>query len=418
MSNPDEDPLAAQYEAYPYPTRDPADERKRLVVGSPSDLREITHYLRRGRFDPHAPFRALIAGGGTGDAAIMLAQQLSDAGATEAEVVYLDLSTTSRAVAEARAKVRGLKNLRFVTGRLEDLDRLAPGPYDYIDCCGVLHHLPDPARGLAALTAALSDTGGIGLMVYAHLGRSGVYELQETLRRLCGERPLAEQVAVARRLLAKLPETNRFRRNPYLFDHRQSDAALVDLLLNRRDRAYSVTQILELLAGTGLRLVDFLPAALYAPESYLSDPDLAKRFQALSAEARLQIAEDLAGNMKSHMLYATRAANEGCEAVLDDVAIPLLTKHTGAELARAAQKELSIKATIEGIQLRRRLPRLGPAVLSRIDGVRSLKEIREDLQAANPKVDDARFAKEMGETYDALQGLNLMLLRRRSYTTR
>ncbi len=408
-----EDPLAAQYEAYPYPTRNPAEERKRLVVGSPSDLREIVHYLLGGRFDPKTPFRALIAGGGTGDAAIMLAQQLADAGVGQAEVVYLDLSAASRAVAEARAKVRGLKNLTFVTGRLEDLDRLAPGPYDYIDCCGVLHHLPDPPAGLRALTAALSERGGIGLMLYAHLGRSGVYELQQVLRQLCGAQPLAQQVAIARRLLGKLPETNRFRRNPYLFDHRQSDAALVDLLLNRRDRAYSVTEILDLLKDAALRLVGFLPSALYEPESYVHDPELAKRFEGLKADERLQVAEDLAGNMKSHMLYAVRLSNTGCEAVLDDAAIPLLTKHKGAELARAAQKDLSIKATIEGTQLRRRLPRLGPALLSRIDGEKSLRAIREDLQAANPAVDDARFAKEMQATYEALQGLNLMLLRRR-----
>lgn len=412
MSTMDADPLAAQYEAFPYPSRNPAEERKRLVVGSPSDLREIVHYLRGGRFDPSLPFRALVAGGGTGDAAIMLAQQLTDAGAGQAEVVYLDLSTASRTVAEARAKVRGLANLTFVTGRLEDLDRLAPGPYDYIDCCGVLHHLPDPAAGLSALTAALSERGGIGLMLYAHLGRSGVYELQDVLRRLCGEQPLAQQVAVARRLLGKLPESNRFRRNPYLFDHRQSDAALVDLLLNRRDRAYSVTEVLALLADAELRLIDFLPRALYEPESYVNDPDLAKRFQALEEDERLQVAEDLAGNMKSHMLYATRKPNEACEAHLDDKAVPLLTKHKGAELARAAQKDLSIKATIEGTQLRRRLPRLGPALLSRIDGERSLEAIRQDLQAANSAVDDARFAKEMQETYEALHGLNLMLLRR------
>ena len=31
--------LAAQYEAYPYPARDPRDEAKRLIIGSPSHLR-------------------------------------------------------------------------------------------------------------------------------------------------------------------------------------------------------------------------------------------------------------------------------------------------------------------------------------------------------------------------------------------
>ncbi len=409
----DQDPLAEQYEAYPYPSRDPADERKRLIQGSPSDLREIQHYLRGGRFDPGQPFRALIAGGGTGDGAIMLAQQLADSGADQAEVVYLDLSAASRAIAEARAKVRGLANLRFLTGRLEDLAKLAPGPYDYIDCCGVLHHLPDPAAGLQALTQELAPDGGLGLMLYGHYGRSGVYELQALLRDLVGQEDLARQVDLARRLVAKLPETNRFRRNPYLFDHRQSDAALVDLLLNRRDRAYSVTEILELLAGAALKPVTFLPACLYEPETYLSDPELARRFSALSPAARQQAAESLAGNMKHHVVYANRSGPES-EAQLTGDAVPQLTKHGGPDLARAAQQDLAIKATIEGLAVRRRLPRLAPALLTRIDGLRRVREIRADLQASNAAVDDARFEQEMGETYQALRGLNLMLLRQPS----
>ena len=61
------DPVRAQYEAYPYPARDPADERKRLIAGSPSHLLEINHYLFAGRRDFTHPFRALFAGGGTGD---------------------------------------------------------------------------------------------------------------------------------------------------------------------------------------------------------------------------------------------------------------------------------------------------------------------------------------------------------------
>ena len=80
------DPIRRQYEAYPYPARDPADERLRLITGSPSHIDEVNHYVFGGRRDWAQPFRALIAGGGTGDGAIMLAQQLADRG-TPAEVV-------------------------------------------------------------------------------------------------------------------------------------------------------------------------------------------------------------------------------------------------------------------------------------------------------------------------------------------
>ena len=39
------DPVRAQYEAYPYPPRDPRDEAKRMIVGSPSHLREVDHWI-------------------------------------------------------------------------------------------------------------------------------------------------------------------------------------------------------------------------------------------------------------------------------------------------------------------------------------------------------------------------------------
>ncbi|MEL6887720.1 MAG: class I SAM-dependent methyltransferase, partial [Pseudomonadota bacterium] len=100
--------VRAQYEAYPYPERDPKDERKRLVTGSPSLPVEMDHWLWGGARDWSRPLRALVAGGGTGDALIQLAQMLSDAGRPYA-ITYLDLSEASRRIAEKRARMRKLQ---------------------------------------------------------------------------------------------------------------------------------------------------------------------------------------------------------------------------------------------------------------------------------------------------------------------
>src|ERR1044072_59325 len=91
------DDVRAQYEALPYPARDPRDEQIRLTPGPPSHLLEITHSLFSGRLNFPRPFRALVAGGGTGDACIMLAQQMVDRRCPGA-AVYLDLSTASRQI--------------------------------------------------------------------------------------------------------------------------------------------------------------------------------------------------------------------------------------------------------------------------------------------------------------------------------
>ena len=56
-----------QYEAFPYPERDPAEERTRLITGSPSHPVELDHYVFAGKRDWRQPLRVLVAGGGTGD---------------------------------------------------------------------------------------------------------------------------------------------------------------------------------------------------------------------------------------------------------------------------------------------------------------------------------------------------------------
>jgi SAM-dependent methyltransferase len=54
--------------------------------------------------------------------------------------------------------------------------------FDYINCIGVLHHLPSPLDGLRALEAVLKPDGGMGLGLYAATGRTGVYDAQKIVK--------------------------------------------------------------------------------------------------------------------------------------------------------------------------------------------------------------------------------------------
>lgn len=404
------DQVQDQYEAYPYPSRDPRDERKRLITGSPSNLDEVNHYLFGGRRDFSKPFRALVAGGGTGDAAIMLAQQLAERG-PDGEVVYLDLSSASRAIAEARAAERGLTNIAFLSGSLLDLPDMGLEAFDYIDCCGVLHHLKAPDAGLDALTRVLKADGGMGLMVYATYGRSGLYPAQDMLKVLGGQLPLKERVGQARRLLDALPPTNWLRRNPFLGDHKRSDAELVDLLLHSQDRAYRVEEVAELLSSAGLNLVSFIEPARYRPESYLQDPKLMSALEGKDKFARAAFAEKLAGNIKTHVFYVSR--EENCTAVPDaaGTAIPLLTKLAPEELAASVRKTPLLNITLDGLPMKLKLPRLAAAMIERIDGETSIAEIREGLNALDPRLEDTVFDQQFEQTYDILNGFNHLLLR-------
>lgn len=410
------DALIEQYESYPYPARDPADEARRLIEGSPSHLLEINHYLFAGRRDFSRPFRALVAGGGTGDGLIMLAQHLADRNAP-AEIVYLDLSKASRAIAEARARRRNLRNIDFRTGSLLDLPGLGLGEFDYIDCCGVLHHLADPAAGLAALTGALAPGGGFGIMVYGLHGRTGVYQAQAMLRMLTASDPAPAatpqaRVKVARALLAQMPPTNWLRRNPAIGDHIEAgDAGLYDLLLHSQDRAYDVAAVAALVAAAGLEIAAFIEPWRYDPASYLTDADLLRRVARLDPVARASFAELLAGNLKRHIVYLKRRGEaQGSVARPGPDMVPFLRAGSEALIQGVGRAQV-LKAKIDGIEVKFPLPALAGPILGQIDGRKTIAEIRRALadSGAGPR-DAAVFDAAFDKVFAVFNKLNRLFL--------
>src|SRR5882672_11467022 len=57
-----------QYETYPYPDRNPEDEKRRLLYTWQDNLAQINHYCYQGKNAFKGSLRVFVAGGGTGDA--------------------------------------------------------------------------------------------------------------------------------------------------------------------------------------------------------------------------------------------------------------------------------------------------------------------------------------------------------------
>ncbi len=410
MSDTTDRQLAAQYEAYPYPARDPKDESRRLVVGSPSHLREVDHWILGARRPASQPLNALMAGGGSGDGTIMLAQQMAWLG-RPGRVTWLDRSAHARKVATARAAARKLENITFQEGSILDLPRSGLGPFDYIDCCGVLHHLPDPAEGLAALVSVLAPRGGIGLMVYAPHGRTGVYMLQDALRLLTPpeEAPPA-RVEVAKRLWKQVPPTAWLRKNPWITDHIQGgDAGIYDLLLNPRDRAFTVPQLAALVAGAGLRIQTLVEPLRYDPDTWLTDPRLRARTAGLDPIARAALAEAVCGNMGMHIAYCVRAEDPPLDLPWDDeTAVPVLRELDGPALAKSLRPDGVLPVTWDDLRAMVPLPALAAAFLARIDGRRSWGEITAEVVAAGASPEAA--ARDRAALVRAMAPTNRLLL--------
>ncbi|MDJ1015679.1 MAG: class I SAM-dependent methyltransferase [Paracoccaceae bacterium] len=373
--------VRSQYEVYPYPERDPADEAKRLITGSPSLPQEMDHWIWGGARDWTKPLRALVAGGGTGDGLIQLAQMLASAGRPY-EITYVDLSTASRAVAEARAAKRRLGSIRFETGSL--LNASDFGEFDYIDCCGVLHHLPDPQEGFKALAAALADDGGIGLMVYAPLGRSGVYPLQSAFRRLTGDLPPQEKLAVAKRVFESVPDGHPFKTNPHVVDHRSGDAGFYDLLLHSTDRPFSITELNSALVAAGLELAGVPEPGVYDPAALVPDTAL---LDDISPIERMQLAENLRGTFKTHVVYAVRAGRRIPPPLGKPEAVPRLRGIDAARLAGVIAKKGRVRITSGGTAAEFPVPKSAARLVAGVNARRSLADLREasrlDVMAFN-----------------------------------
>jgi SAM-dependent methyltransferase len=307
-------PVRSQYESYPYPKRNPLDERVKLFVTSTEHLGKIGHYCFNGTRDLREGGRFLIAGGGTGDAAIYLAEQLRD---TDAEVVYVDLSVRSMDIARQRAEIRGLTNISWHHNSLLDLPNLNLGDFDYINCCGVLHHLSDPAKGLQALSSVLKDDGCMAIMVYAQYGRTAIYQIQELMRYINNdEQDFQRCISNTRHILANLPDSNWYKRDESRWRETLNefgDIEIFDLFLHSQDRAYTVPEIYQLALENGLNLISFTgftgQKLHYDFSKYIKDQGIFERINKMSAIRQQAIAELLNGCIKTHSFYLSKANN-------------------------------------------------------------------------------------------------------------
>ena len=141
--------------------------------------------------------------------------------------------------------------------------------------------------------------------------------------------------------MERLPETNWFRRNPFLGDHKASDSGLYDLLLHNRDRAYTVPEILDWTAGAGLAVTGFQPPLAYDPRALIDDAELTRRIEPLPQAERWALAEELSGAQATPRLLrragrrgrGPRRPLPGPEADATGV-VPVVVEIDGPALAR------------------------------------------------------------------------------------
>jgi SAM-dependent methyltransferase len=409
------------YERFPFPARDPATESTTSLPISRTDiLAKVNHHGFGGRRDFTKGFRALVAGGGTGDAAIFLAAQLRD---TDAEVVYLDLSEASLAIARRRAALRGLEQrVRWIHGSLLDAARLGLGRFDYITCLGVLHHLADPDEGLRSLADVLAEGGAMGLMVYGRYGRLDVYAVQDLMRLINRDEPnLPTQLANLKAALRGLSPAHlllRGRGREQVEALIANEANIVDTFLHTQDRAYTVPELYRFVEGAGLSIVNFtnfgkVARLEYEPDIYITDAALRARLAARPVRERQAVAELLHGHMFLHTFYAARS---GCGAAnfRDPDMVPFFLTAAGAEAAEQLRTRGTVSVRLSSrAELEVTSSPAALACLALVDGLRPLGEIWR-AAASGSREDLENVAAAAAHDFDRFNALNWLCLRARS----
>ncbi|XFA72504.1 class I SAM-dependent methyltransferase [Thermosynechococcaceae cyanobacterium Okahandja] len=221
-----------------------------------------------------------------------------------ARITAIDLSEGALEIAQERCRRSAACNVQFQHRSLYDVAELGQ-IFDMINCVGVLHHLPDPQRGIQALAEVLAPGGILHIFVYGELGRWEIKLMQRAIALLQGaERGNYRQgVALGRQLFAALPENNRLKKREqerWSLEN-QRDECFADMYLHPQEIDYTISSLFELIAASGLEFVGFSNPRLWQLERLLgSQPELLARAQQLSPHEQYQLIEALDPEAMTH----------------------------------------------------------------------------------------------------------------------
>lgn len=379
------DVLVEQYENWVYPT--PISNLDTYRAAGGHDLSDPSRMLRKIWPAPVEPacLNILVAGCGANQAAIIAHAN------PQHRVLGIDLSAEAIAHHQYLKRQHKLLNLELMTLAAEHVAGLGR-QFDYIVTTGVLHHLVDPEAGLKALRDVLAPLGAISVMLYGFHARQGVYMLQEAMRTLGAGRDAAG-VAFARDTIGNLPAWHHARSYLAQAPDLGYDAGLVDTVLNARDKAFTVPEIMLLLENSGLRFQAWLDELYYCPTAvFPPDAKIHDRIYDLPREQQWHVVDLLAQIAGAHRFLV-------CHPGRTDNVIPAEIQ-IGSSPIRHPDLRVTCNADGSG-KLEREwhsidLPKPDFSFFQKINGERTFA----DLFASEPAGDREHIAAVMGQLTD------------------
>ncbi|MEO1400617.1 MAG: class I SAM-dependent methyltransferase [Cyanobacteria bacterium J06635_1] len=319
------DAVANLYNTYPFPPEPLLDE-------APPGYNwrwywPTAYHFCTGRKPDSDQVRILDAGCGTGVGTEYLVHLNP-----QAQVEAIDLSAGALDVARERCRRSGADRVTFHHLSLYDADQL-PGQFDLINCVGVLHHLPDPIRGIQALAPKLAPGGLMHIFVYAALGRFEISLMQQAIALLQGDRQgdYRDGVQVGRQLFASLPETNRlvqYEKTRWAAEN-QRDECFADMYVHPQEVDYTVDTLFDLIEASGLAFVGFSNPQYWDLNRLIDQaPELLERASHLSERQRYRLIELLDPSLTHYEFFLARLPLERTDWSQDSALLAALPELT------------------------------------------------------------------------------------------
>ncbi|QLE39554.1 class I SAM-dependent methyltransferase [Nostoc sp. C052] len=271
--------VAKLYNTYPFPPEALLDEPPPGYNWRWNWL--AAHNFCTGQKPQRQDIRILDAGCGTGVGTEYLVHLNP-----QASVVGIDLSTGALAVAKERCQRSGANRVEFHHLSLFDVEQL-PGEFDLINCVGVLHHTPDPIRGIQALAKKLAPGGLMHIFVYGELGRWEIQLMQKAIALIQGDKKgdYRDGVQVGRKIFASLPENNRivkYDKQRWSLENNK-DEYFADMYVHPQEIDYNIETLFELIDASGLEFIGFSNPSFWDLDRLLAKaPELVERAKELS----------------------------------------------------------------------------------------------------------------------------------------
>ena len=228
----------------------------------------------------------------------------------QAQVVGIDLSAGTLEVAKKRCQSSGADRVEFHHLSIYDVDKI-PGEFELINCVGVLHHLPDPIRGIEALAKKLAPGGLMHIFVYGELGRWEIQLMQKAIALLQGNKKgdYRDGVQVGRQIFASLPENNRIvkREKERWAMENQRDECFADMYVHPQETDYNIDTLFALIEASGLDFVGFSNPSFWQLETLLEKaPELIERAKELSKRELYRLIELLNPEVTHYKFFLSR----------------------------------------------------------------------------------------------------------------